>query len=525
METIEEVRERLNQCLQGTRLGEFYRIRRELKGKGYDHGGLFQRSRGGSRGYAFHRGGRKELQFNIGFEDDHYFRYGVAFSLEAGQDLPDPIETLDSRIEAFNAIIPMQPRLARFYMWVHHQNGDVTEYPAGPIPTNVLANGNFIFLGQKESLAGRGVTAALLERAVDTLLDLLPLYEAIERHVHRQFQLHAQPSATTRRYAARISYNSRQWRAPAGANDASESGSSYRSAHGFGHEDWLFRDEWQLGGWRYGFVQGVNRSRKRLLKERDVFDLELFVISSHGRSLVCEIRDVEILEDGQAADAVKAYVTNGWFATMRREVQQAGGNAQALDPTKPHEILNIRFRAGNIRRIDADEVIPNWHPARNLHRYALYALKTEQEAGTSEWRGRAGVPDLPDPDERQRRTRANAIVYSPEHQKMQLALVKRLRQAHPTARISYEENFVDVTLKTEDAIVLYEVKSDLHPLRVIRQALGQLLEYAYHPRSTYAIEPSLVIVGRQPLRGQDLAFFQHICTQFGLPITYEVIEV
>lgn len=523
MNTIEEVRQRLNQALEDTRLADFYSIRRQVRGRGNNHGGLFPKA-GEALNYVFHRGGREELQFNIGFEKGDLFRYGVAFGLQPGQSLPDPTKQLASRIDAFNSILPGMPSLSAYEIWIHRGDGSEARLPAGPVPASEVINGNFIFFGVKEYVGPAGVNESAVQRAVATLVNILPLYEEIERCVFDEVPVQGRTKASNR-YTARIAHNSMGWRRPAGAHDVTESGSSYRSEYGFGHEDWLFRDEWQLGGWRYAFVQGVNRSRKRLLKRGEAFDLELFVLSSQGRSMVCEIRDVEVLSDQQSADAVEAYVKNGWLATMKQEVEDANGYAAALDPDLPEQILNIRFRTTNVRRIDAGNPIPSWHPAHRLTRYSLYGVETPLPEKPARWAGRKGVPELPDSGERQRKLQAGMATYSPEHQKMQRLLEARLKLRYPGADIAFEEDFIDVKLRTDDKLILYEVKSDLRPLSAIRQALGQLLEYAYHPRRTHDLEPSLVIVGRRPLVGEDKDFFERIRAQFGLPISYEFVEL
>ena len=69
--------------------------------------------------YAFHIGGRKELQYNIGFEkinEKDYLRYGVAFSLESARNLPiDKIDEIflspppyPNRIERYNDFLESQ---------------------------------------------------------------------------------------------------------------------------------------------------------------------------------------------------------------------------------------------------------------------------------------------------------------------------------------------------------------------------------------------------------------------------------
>ncbi len=54
----------------------------------------------------------------------------------------------------------------------------------------------------------------------------------------------------------RIAYNSSGWQHPTGDARREEASGTYNSDNGFGHEDWLFRSEWQIEGWRYAFLQG-----------------------------------------------------------------------------------------------------------------------------------------------------------------------------------------------------------------------------------------------------------------------------
>ncbi|MGH2403364.1 MAG: hypothetical protein ACRDGN_02765, partial [bacterium] len=61
--------------------------------------------------YAFHVGGRTELQFNIGEEErdgQAVVRHGVAFSLELSQSLPS-IEPLLPKIARFNDYVRERP--------------------------------------------------------------------------------------------------------------------------------------------------------------------------------------------------------------------------------------------------------------------------------------------------------------------------------------------------------------------------------------------------------------------------------
>jgi hypothetical protein len=63
------------------------------------------------------------------------------------------------------------------------------------------------------------------------------------------------------RVLARITHNTEDWRKPSKKPAGLESSETYSAKHGFGHEEWLFRTEWQIDGWRYAFIEGFNKSR------------------------------------------------------------------------------------------------------------------------------------------------------------------------------------------------------------------------------------------------------------------------
>ena len=106
--TIPELAEELNRQSVDFKIGNLQEMRVNLHGlKRAPCRGIFG-TRTIHEGYAFHVGGRKELQFNIGHEnhnDGEMIRYGVAFSLELSQTLPR-VEPLFPKIRRFNSESP-----------------------------------------------------------------------------------------------------------------------------------------------------------------------------------------------------------------------------------------------------------------------------------------------------------------------------------------------------------------------------------------------------------------------------------
>ncbi len=535
LENIESIVAATHQRLEKTELGRFYELRARLvDGARRWGGGLFLEIKGGGSplsGYAFNRGGRKELQFNIGFDTSGYFRYGVAFSLQPDRNNPEPLADLAPRIGAFNRLLPRFPGVQNLTMWSWQGDARSDNHAVRAIPDHLIASDTFIFIGERVD-ARNGVTDEMLDRATEVLLLLLPLYEAIESDVsvRQASTLHDESKrkgSGVPTFVARLAFNSEGWQRPASAKEVQEAGNTYRNENGFGHEDWLFRNEWLLDGWRYGFVQGVNSSRAKLLRRGVPFNLRLFTMTGPGnRRAVAEIREVECLTDEAARAAVEAYEDRGWLDQMRTEVQAANGRPQALDEAgyAPF-ILNMRYRIDKLTMLDSDSELPPEDPIHRLKRYGLCEVSGAMDAALPKWRGRAGSTSLPEQKERQRYVSGGWSTYSPEHARIQEALKARLVKEYPHANILFEKDFVDVVAQTDDELLLFEVKSDLSPLAVIRQAFGQLLEYGFHPCRNHELSPRLVIVGRGQLEGADREYFELVKSRFRLPIEYWCVPV
>ena len=132
-------------------------------------------------GYAFHAGGRKELQFNIGEElrdGEKMIRYGVAFSFQLSQALLT-LDPLHSKVLRFNEYVMENfENFPDFLMWHHVENEEhpSTDRSVGPIPNPLFRQGIFIMLGRR--VEANEVEFREILAAFDSLL---PLYEYVER--------------------------------------------------------------------------------------------------------------------------------------------------------------------------------------------------------------------------------------------------------------------------------------------------------------------------------------------------------
>ena len=129
--------------------------------------------------YAFHRGGRREMQFNVGLEDGgKALRYGVGFSFQRSQRLTD-LNDLRSSLLRFNRFVKRNPAyLSRFSMWSYDGGrGRSDRLPVTPIPSELFRWGVFVFVGSIQPARERYLDYG---RILDDLDWLMPVYKHVE---------------------------------------------------------------------------------------------------------------------------------------------------------------------------------------------------------------------------------------------------------------------------------------------------------------------------------------------------------
>ena len=330
-------------------------------------------------------------------------------------------------------------------------------------------------------------------------------------------------------YITRICHNTANWEHPTGS--AAEGEKSFFSANGYGHEEWLFRAEWGIGGWQYGFLQGINdKSRRHSLLDRGVHvaDVVLYEIpGKNTRRYVARIRHVEILTDEQAADALAEYKKRGWYEKMLGEIDAVDGNKDAFGHAvwAPH-VLNIRFRMEDVEWYPPDTFAQQGDPVLQYRRYTFIQRDTDTRfpETINRRRTRAGQLTPPVQDAHFRGGGASREC-SPEHGKIQKALHEELKREYPGAEIVFERNFFDATVRTDTESILYEIKSDLITLKALRLALGQLLEYAYYWEAEPERNIRLVAVGRTELSTDDARYLRYLTDKFKLPFEYRHVKM
>jgi hypothetical protein len=105
------------------------------------------------------------------------------------------------------------------------------------------------------------------------------------------------------------------------------------------------------------------------------------------------------------------------------------------------------------------------------------------------------------------------------HNELQGALHARLQSIYGSDAVRFEENNIDLSVELDDRFILIEVKASLSPISCIREALGQMLFYAWRSKS---IHPTIeyVVVGPSHPSTSDLSFIQYLSKATGISLHY-----
>lgn len=82
---------------------------------------------------------------------------------------------------------------------------------------------------------------------------------------------------------------------------------------------------------------------------------------------------------------------------------------------------------------------------------------------------------------------------------------------------------IDIVTTSDGKTTFYEIKTSPSVRACIRQAIPQLLEYAYWPQDGRAAE--LVVVSHQPITKDGKRYLEHLRRQFGLPLSYKWFDL
>lgn len=480
--------------------------------------------------YAFHSGGRKELQFNFGednIEDKNVFRYGVAFSLQPGQSLHNPEAEFKDKIKRFNEFVAMNPLFFEgCQMWHYSENGISDIEVVHMINNKEFKSGNFIFIGKYFESDIDQIDKSDIYGILDLFDYFMPLYDYVQWDVKQQ-----------EKRIARLTFNTNGWIMPSGPYGKSRNADSHESRHGYGHEEWLFDTSKIVEGYHYGFLEPVRKQQQAY--EGSKYDVWLYTIDSESkkRYYVGDINNVEVI-DSETADKIKnIYIKNGWVHEMEEQIKASGANSRGFSNWNGIELFNVRFNTNDINLNDPYYALSSENPVYEMPRYSFSHFKKEFNAEVNiddNFRFKTSVSETDDSGspvvskKHIREPKTVEITYL--HNAISKRLTKELKKIYGSANVTAEHpagyggNRIDIVVKTSSGLIFYEIKTYTSLKTSIREAIGQLLEYSCWPDKSKAKE---LIIVTQPHKNvkQVKEYFNHLRIKFNLPIYYQSFDI
>jgi hypothetical protein len=208
----------------------------------------------------------------------------------------------------------------------------------------------------------------------------------------------------------------------------------------------------------------------------------------------------------------------GWLALMHQDLLTVNGNTSKLSPDS---LFNIRFRPADA--IQYDDPLPIAGPADHiskLTRYKLVAvLDTDPDAALNRIQKRQGSM-IPPRLGAHFRAGSKGRIVDPYHPVMQKALMILLQKHFGAKNVAREDGWVDLTVRDKKRRLLIELKTDPVARRAIREAMGQILEYAYFEPALHGLDQELFIVATGSMDAGAAAYLKLLNHQFGMPIMY-----
>ena len=313
---------------------------------------------------------------------------------------------------------------------------------------------------------------------------------------------------------ARICWNTNNWKHPSGPEGKSHSSTSYEKRLGFGHEEWLLDETKTVDGYNYGFLQPINvPSRKH---DNEVYNIHLFTIDPNGNRLYvgCLKNAIGVTEE-ESEQVYGYYEEHGWIQEMMNDLRSVGCRRRKFTSKNT---FNIKFKFSEAKIYYSNK--PVLRADSIGHRYNLMNVN----GGLVFEHDKKGQVKTIDTSLIVRNQSAGEIIIDPVHRKIQSRLVSILKKQYKNIDVECKSESggrqrLDLKgqLKSTDEWHIFEIKTE-SARQSIREAIGQLLEYAHYPADERATK--LFIVGPEPPDDQDKAYMDTLRKTYALPIWF-----
>lgn len=491
-------------------LNNFQNFRRKSKSK-QRGSNLFFPLKPYGKDYTFHYGGRSEMQFNIG-EDNSFFRYGLAFSLEPSKSYPEIENALKKSIIKYNEFITNNfERFKNLKIWLWDSNERSDIKIVSEIPESWIKKGNFIFIGDYFEKGINSINQSDIEIIVEQFETIFEIYKYVELKSKK---------------IAKICWNDQGWLKPSGQNGKSKDKNSYENIYAFGHEEWLFDFEKIIDGYHYAALQPIGKYQSKYAE--CFFDILLYTYNSDTKKWywVGWLNNVQAISEHEAEFVFKTYEKNGWLKEMKNDLKNVDAISSELDSIN-QDTFNIKFYPNDLITFREGLKIFNKKDKISHTRYTLLnfdKMQTISESITT-FNIIHNSNDSMNIEKYTRNTKSAKKEYEFIHGKIQDAFFNYLKKYFPNDQISKEASLTGLNRsidifhqKQSGELFIYEIKSGNDLNMSIRASIGQMLEYAYYPDRSDIMK--LILVTHMRADQEIKNYIKHLNNVFSLRLGY-----
>jgi len=327
---------------------------------------------------------------------------------------------------------------------------------------------------------------------------------------------------------ARICWNTNYWQKPSGMKGkvTSKSSKAYETTTGYGHEEWLLDTNKIISGYHYAYIQAIGQHRDKYLDK--TFNISLYSINSttKERWWLGEIQNVEVVEKSESISVYEEYKTRGWLKEMISQLEDVNANIEDFNSISPENFSCIKFKASNLKILDEPRQFSSSDPAVKSDYYNL--------------KNKVGIPILGNQDfifecghnEGKKTTTSSYNAGNKDidllHNQIQTIMYNELVKKHGVKNVASEQKTgigtkIDIAVKVGESFTFYEVKTANTVKACIREALAQLMEYAYYPNEERASK--LYIVSPNAITKDSDLYLKNIRNKFNIPVYYQQIDI
>jgi len=221
------------------------------------------------------------------------------------------------------------------------------------------------------------------------------------------------------------------------------------------------------------------------------------------------------------ADALRGFRMWDWEGSTRSEDRPPGEILEAaLEDFISRQKFVFLGAMVPESKVDVTQILRDFDRLYALYEYCLEEIPSVYDPITSQRGVSATIHTMAS-------RLAAEIEVDLRHNLLQDSLVRMLEAefpgclVHPEWEVA-EGGRVDVAVDTRDGLLFCEIKVAPHIRSALRQAIGQLLEYAHWPNHRRANK--WWVVSEEEPSAEDVAYLQTLRNQYGLPVFYRRID-